>query len=70
MFRKLYHPFTEVECFFRANHERNTRSSGCPGWLSKLLTAPVNGLENFAELFQKLTSPNGAIKVFCQVAEI
>jgi len=41
-----------------------------PGWLGKLLTDPVRGLENYQELFKKLTSPNGAIKVFCQVAEI
>jgi len=41
-----------------------------PGWLGKLLTDPVSGLENYQELFKKLTSPNGAIKVFCQVAEI
>jgi hypothetical protein len=27
-------------------------------------------LENYGELFKKLTSPNGAIKVFCQVAEV
>jgi glucose 1-dehydrogenase len=39
-----------------------------PGWLGKLLTDRVDGLENFGELFQKLTSPNGAIKVYCQVA--
>jgi len=39
-----------------------------PGWLSKLLTDPVKGLENYGDLFQKLTSPNGAIKVFCEVA--
>src|SRR5881409_1916622 len=38
-----------------------------PGWLSRLLTHPVNGLENFKELFQTLTTPNGAIKVFCEV---
>jgi threonine dehydrogenase-like Zn-dependent dehydrogenase len=38
------------------------------GWLSKLLTDPVKGLENYRELFSKLTSPNGAIKVFCEVA--
>ena len=25
-----------------------------PGWLSKLLTDPVKGLENYSELFQKL----------------
>jgi threonine dehydrogenase-like Zn-dependent dehydrogenase len=39
------------------------------GWLSKLLTDPVKGLDNYAELFDKLTSPKGAIKVFCEVAE-
>lgn len=39
-----------------------------PGWLGKLLTDPVIGLENYGDLFQKLTSPNGAIKVFCEVA--
>jgi glucose 1-dehydrogenase len=41
-----------------------------PGWLGKLLTDPVKGLDNYQELFKKLTSPNGAIKVFCQVAEV
>ena len=41
-----------------------------PGWLSRLLTHPVKGLENYRELFDKLTNPNGAIKVFCEVAEI
>ena len=41
-----------------------------PGWMSKLLTDPVRGLDNYQELFKKLTSPNGAIKVFCQVADM
>jgi len=41
-----------------------------PGWLNRLLTDPVQGLENYAELFQKLTNPNGSIKVFCEVAEL
>src|SRR6266446_3423401 len=41
-----------------------------PGWLSRLLTHPVKGLENYQELFAKLTNPNGAIKVFCEVAEL
>jgi threonine dehydrogenase-like Zn-dependent dehydrogenase len=40
-----------------------------PGWLSQLLTDPVKGLENYSELFKKLTSPNGAIKVYCEVAD-
>ena len=40
-----------------------------PGWLSRLLTHPVKGLENYRELFDKLTTARGAIKVFCEVAE-
>src|SRR5207253_11001318 len=30
-----------------------------PGWLSRLLTDRVRGLENYTELFNKLTNPNG-----------
>src|SRR5215203_4289999 len=37
-------------------------------WLSRLLTDQVNGLENFSELFEKLTNGKDAIKVYCQVA--
>jgi threonine dehydrogenase-like Zn-dependent dehydrogenase len=40
------------------------------GWLRRLLTHPVKGLENFRELFEKLTSAKGAIKVFCEVADL
>ena len=39
-----------------------------PGWLSKLLTHRVKGLQNFNELFEKLTAASGAIKVYCEVA--
>jgi threonine dehydrogenase-like Zn-dependent dehydrogenase len=41
-----------------------------PGWLKQLLTHPVKGLENYGELFEKLTRAKGAIKVFCEVAEL
>ena len=41
-----------------------------PGWLGQLLTDPVQGLDNYLELFQKLTSGNGSIKVFCEVADL
>ncbi len=41
-----------------------------PGWLTRLLTHPVKGLENYRELFEKLTNGNGAIKVFCEVASV
>lgn len=40
-----------------------------PGWLARLLTHPVRGLDNYAELFEKLTTAQGAIKVFCEVAD-
>jgi threonine dehydrogenase-like Zn-dependent dehydrogenase len=38
-----------------------------PGWLSKLLTHPVNGLDNYAEMMQKLTAEKSAIKVFVNI---
>jgi threonine dehydrogenase-like Zn-dependent dehydrogenase len=40
-----------------------------PGWLNRLLTHPVKGLENYAQLYETLTSVRGAIKVYCEVAE-
>jgi threonine dehydrogenase-like Zn-dependent dehydrogenase len=41
-----------------------------PGWLGRLLTHPVRDLENFRQLFETLTTVKGAIKVFCQVADL
>jgi len=38
-----------------------------PGWLRRLLTHPVRGLEHYDELFARLQNPNGAIKIFCEV---
>ncbi len=40
------------------------------GWLERLLTHPVKGLENYKELFEYLTTAKDAIKVFCEVAEL
>ena len=39
-----------------------------PGWLSRLLTHPVKGLENYRELIDTLKTARSAIKVFCEVA--
>ena len=39
-----------------------------PGWLERLLTHPVRGLENHKLLLDTLTSARGAIKVYCEVA--
>ena len=40
-----------------------------PGWLSKLLTHPVDGLDNYKEMMQLLTEAKGAIKVFVNVVK-
>ena len=39
-----------------------------PGWLGRLLTHPVKGLENYETLLKTLTEAKGAIKVYCEVA--
>lgn len=40
------------------------------GWLPRLLSHPVKGLENYKELFDKLLNAKGAIKVFCEIADL
>jgi len=40
-----------------------------PGWLSKLLTHPVEGLDNYREMIRLLMDTKGALKVFVKVAE-
>jgi len=48
----------------------STAELAYPGWLSKLLTHPVKGLENYQELLNTLTTAKGAIKVYCEVAPL
>src|SRR5919198_692840 len=38
-----------------------------PGWLDKLLTTPVGGLENYEQMVRELTENSDAIKVFVEV---
>ncbi len=40
-----------------------------PGWLSQLLTTPIQGLESYDEMIRALTEDREAIKVFVEVAE-
>ena len=59
----------------RADFERGVQylaqtELGYPGWLSQLLTHPIQGLENYAELMKTLTEVKGAIKVYCEVAPL
>jgi threonine dehydrogenase-like Zn-dependent dehydrogenase len=44
--------------------------SAYPGWLAGLLTHRVSGLERYDDLFAKLRNPDGAIKVYCEVAPL
>jgi threonine dehydrogenase-like Zn-dependent dehydrogenase len=40
-----------------------------PGWLSRFLTHPVQGLDNYQEMVQLITTEKNAIKVYTVVAE-
>ena len=46
-----------------------TAEAQYPGWLSRLLTHPIQGLRDFAKAFDVLGTP-GAIKVFIEVAAL
>jgi len=39
-----------------------------PGWVARLLTHPVQGLDNYAQLIETLTSGGDVIKAFCEIA--
>jgi hypothetical protein len=39
-----------------------------PGWTNKLLTNRVEGLENYQQMIDLLTTAKGAIKVYVDVA--
>ena len=40
------------------------------GWLSKLLTHPIKGLDNYRQLMRILAETTGAIKVLCEIAPL
>jgi hypothetical protein len=37
-----------------------------PGWLSRLITTRVQGLQNYKDLFAQMSAP-GQIKVVCEI---
>jgi glucose 1-dehydrogenase len=56
----------------RSHFERGVQSMGLaqawyPGWLERLLTDPVQDLENYAEMMRLLTEDKSVIKVFAEV---
>jgi threonine dehydrogenase-like Zn-dependent dehydrogenase len=40
-----------------------------PGWLDKLLTTPIHGLESYEEMIRALTEDRDAIKVYVEVSD-
>jgi hypothetical protein len=40
------------------------------GWLNRLLTHPIKGLENYTQAFNALENAKDAIKVFYEVAPL
>ena len=41
-----------------------------PGWASRLLTHPVDGLDNYQQLVDTLTSGKNVIKAYCDIAPL
>lgn len=56
--------------FERAVRDLSQAELTYPGWLGKLLTHPVKGLESYRELMDTLTEARDAIKVYCEVAPL
>src|SRR5919197_2011568 len=56
------------EDFARGRDDLVKAYSFYPGWLEKLLTTPVSGLESYEQMLRELTENKDAIKVFVEVA--
>ena len=56
------------EYFERGVQDMALAEAEYAGWLGQLLTHPIQGLENYAQLLDTLTSAKDAIKVYCEVA--
>jgi hypothetical protein len=56
------------EYFERGVQDMAMAEAQYAGWLSRLLTHPVEGLENYQQLIDLLTTARGAVKVYCNVA--
>ena len=57
----------------RSHFERGVQSMAMaqawyPGWLERLLTHPVQGLENYEEMMRLLTEDKSVIKVFAKIS--
>jgi threonine dehydrogenase-like Zn-dependent dehydrogenase len=57
------------EDFERAVQDLAHAELAYPGWLTRLITHRVAGLENYQELIARLDRPNDAIKIVCEVSD-
>jgi threonine dehydrogenase-like Zn-dependent dehydrogenase len=55
--------------FERGVYDMALAAQQYPGWLERLLTHPVQGLESYVEMIRLLTEEKGAIKVFVEVGQ-
>jgi glucose 1-dehydrogenase len=55
--------------FERGVYDMALAAAQYPGWMARLLTHKVQGLENYAEMIRLLTEEKSAIKVFVEIAE-
>jgi len=56
--------------FARGRDDLVKASAFYPGWLEKLLTTRVSGLENYQQMLRELTDNKDAIKVFIEVGRL
>jgi threonine dehydrogenase-like Zn-dependent dehydrogenase len=56
------------EDFARGRDDLVKAQAFYPGWLAKLLTTPVNGLESYEQMLRELSENRDAIKVYVEVA--
>ncbi len=58
------------EHFEAAVRDEIAAAAEFPGWMARLLTHPVRGLENYRQLLDTLTGARDAIKVFLEIAPL
>ena len=54
--------------FERGVYDMALAAEQYPGWMERLLTNPVQGLDNYAEMIRLLTEAKTAIKVYVEVS--
>jgi hypothetical protein len=58
------------EYFEKGVEDMAMAEAAFPGWLSRLLTHPVAGLDRYRDMMDALASGTDVIKVFCEVAPL